>query len=83
MRFSDFASRSARGSSCVRAYLGYTGMRWWETEGRRHAGMKRVKSERMGVYALFAIVVLASASGNLSQTAVNACLLYTSDAADE
>ena len=44
MRFSDFASRSARGSSCVRAYLGYTGMRWWETEGRRHAGMKRVKS---------------------------------------
>ena len=33
-------------------------MRWWETEGRRHAGMKRVKSERMGVYALFAIVVL-------------------------
>ena len=64
MRFSDFASRSARGSSCVRAYLGYTGMRWWETEGRRHAGMKRVKSERMGVYALFAIVVLASASGN-------------------
>lgn len=74
MRFSDFASRSARGSSCVRAYLGYTGMRWWETEGRRHAGMKRVKSERMGVYALFAIVVLASASGNLSQTAVNAML---------
>ena len=49
-------------------------MRWWETEGRRHAGMKRVKSERMGVYALFAIVVLASASGNLSQTAVNAML---------
>ncbi|MFR7651335.1 MAG: MFS transporter, partial [Eggerthella lenta] len=36
--------------------------------------MKRVKSERMGVYALFAIVVLASASGNLSQTAVNAML---------
>lgn len=28
----------------------------------------------MGVYALFAIVVLASASGNLSQTAVNAML---------
>ena len=49
-------------------------MRWWETEGRRHAGMKRVKSERMSVYALFAIVVLASASGNLSQTAVNAML---------
>ena len=49
-------------------------MRWWETEGRRRAGMKRVKSERMGVYALFAIVVLASASGNLSQTAVNAML---------
>ena len=62
MRFSDFASRSARGSSCVRAYLGYTGMRWWETEGRRHAGMKRVKSERMSVYALFAIVVLGIAS---------------------
>ena len=61
MRFGDFASRSARGSSCVRAYLGYTGMRWWETEVRRRAGMKRVKSERMGVYALFAIVVLASA----------------------
>ena len=36
--------------------------------------MKRVKSERMSVYALFAIVVLASASGNLSQTAVNAML---------
>lgn len=36
--------------------------------------MKRVKSERAGVYALFAIVVLASASGNLSQTAVNAML---------
>ena len=37
-------------------------MRWWETEGRRHAGMKRVKSERMSVYALFAIVVLGIAS---------------------
>ena len=36
--------------------------------------MKRVKSERMGVYALFAIVMLASAFGNLSQTAVNAMM---------
>ena len=33
-----------------------------------------VKGERGRVYALFAIVVLASASGNLSQTAVNAML---------
>ena len=32
------------------------------------------QSDRRAVYALFAIVVLASASGNLSQTAVNAML---------
>lgn len=49
-------------------------MRWLQTEGRRQVGMNRVKSTRAAVYGLFAIVVLASACGNLSQTAVNAML---------
>ena len=35
---------------------------------------KLVKGERGRVYALFAIVMLASAFGNLSQTAVNAMM---------
>ncbi len=74
MGFGDFASRSERLLLRSRIFGIYSECAGGKTEGRRRAGMKRVKSERMGVYALFAIVVLASASGNLSQTAVNAML---------
>ncbi len=45
-----------------------------EGSGGRMAGRSTILSERGRVYALFAIVVLTGALGNLSQTAVNAMM---------
>ena len=60
--------------SIILVVYGTGGRRGMDESTARERGAGSLKDGRMRVYALFAIVVLASASGNLSQTAVNAML---------